>query len=140
MGLVFAPAVGAMAGDSSRSEDAGRASGEVSILPASSPGVWGVAARLILDLLAQRGLAARPVVAGVADRGFLVAALAYGIMAGVGLETPAIPIETFPTGVGRDPGGDRPGRRSAGDIRGTVGIRGGRGEIDVRGPIRDPIA
>ena len=41
MGIVLRRRSARWRGTTSRNEDAGRASGEVSILPASSPGVWG---------------------------------------------------------------------------------------------------
>jgi cytosine permease len=100
MGLVFAPAAGAMAGDyvAQRGRWAGVRRGH------HPPGLiaWavGLASRLILDLLGQRGLLPVPSLLASPISGFLAAALAYLIMAGLGLARPAVPIETFPTGSG----------------------------------------
>jgi hypothetical protein len=117
MGLVFAPAVGAMAGDylSQRGRWAGVRPG------LHRPGLiaWGAgfAARLILDLLGQHGFLPAPSLLASPIGGFLAAALTYWILVRVGLETPAIAIETFPTGSGEGlaavgQSGDRPAAAS----------------------------
>jgi hypothetical protein len=96
MGLVFAPAVGAMAGD--RLANRGRWSGvRMGVNP---PGLiaWGVglAGRLVLDDLARRNLLPIPSVSASPVAGFALAALAYALMARRGMERPTVPVETFP--------------------------------------------
>jgi cytosine permease len=98
MGLVFAPAVGAMAGDwfANRGRWAGVRMG------VHPPGIvaWGIglAGRLVLDDRAQRGVLPIPSLLASPVAGFLMAALAYAILARVGMERPAVPVETFPSG------------------------------------------
>lgn len=98
MGLIFAPAVGAMAGD--RLRQRGRWAGiRVGINPA---GAWawgaGVLAQPALDFLAERGslplesLLASPVA------GLVVAAGAYLVFAAFGMEEPSTAVETAPGG------------------------------------------
>jgi hypothetical protein len=100
MGLFFAPAAGAIAGDylNQRGGWAGVRRG------LNPPGViawaFGVASRLLLDALADRGQMPFPSLMASPIAGFLVAALVYGILARVGLERPALPVETFPAGSG----------------------------------------
>lgn len=112
MGIVFAPAVGAMAGDSlcQRGRWAGVRPGW------NPPGViaWvvGIAGRLILDAMAQRGALPAAAISASPVAGLVIAALAYVIMAGAGLERRAVPIATYPTGSGEMPasaGGDGDG-------------------------------
>jgi hypothetical protein len=100
MGLVFAPAAGALAGDyvSQRGQWAGVRPG------LHPPGLiaWatGVAIRPILEILATSGRLPAPSLISSPIAGFLVAALAYWIMARVGLARPVTAIETFPVGSG----------------------------------------
>jgi cytosine permease len=96
MGLIFAPAAGAMAGDyfSQRGNWAGVRRGFHP--PGLIAGAIGVAVRPLLDLLAAGGRLPVPSLTSSPIAGFLAAALAYWIMARAGLERPAIPIETFP--------------------------------------------
>lgn len=97
MGLVFAPAAGAMAGD--LLVQRGRWTG---IRPGwHAPGVFawltGVAIRLVVD---SAMASSRPPLAWLAASpitGFAAAALCYAILARLGLERPTIPVETFPT-------------------------------------------
>jgi purine-cytosine permease-like protein len=97
MGVVFAPAVGAMAGDwfANRGRWAGVRMG------VHPPGIiaWGLglAGRLVLDSLARRGVLPTPSLSASPVAGFLMAALAYATMARVGMERPAVPVETFPS-------------------------------------------
>lgn len=100
MGIVFAPAVGAMLGDYLRQR--GRWAG---VRPGLNPPgmiAWaiGVAARLILDLLGQRGLLPWPSLIASPVAGFLAAALGYLVLARAGMERPTVLIETFPGGSG----------------------------------------
>jgi hypothetical protein len=103
MGLVFAPAAGAMAGDylSHRGQWVGVRRG------LHPPGLiaWmvGLAVRLILDLLAQRGLLPVPSLTASPIAGLLAAALTYWILARAGLERSVVPIETFPAASGAVP-------------------------------------
>ena len=101
MGLVFAPAVGAMAGDflSQRGGWAGLRGG------LNPPGVIAWAAGLLI--LPALGLAAtfNPM-AGVwlppaPIVGFLTAAIVYGLLAAIGLERPSIPLGAVGAGEGR---------------------------------------
>jgi hypothetical protein len=66
------------------------------------PGItsWGIglAGRLVLDFLAQCGVLPVPSLLASPVAGFLIAALAYAVMARVGMERPAVPVETFPSG------------------------------------------
>jgi purine-cytosine permease-like protein len=93
MGIVFAPAAGAMAGDylRQRGEWAGVRRGF------HPPGIvaWGsgVVVRLILDTAAAQGRRPVPELTASPVAGFLVAALTYGIMARAGWERPATPVE-----------------------------------------------
>jgi hypothetical protein len=93
MGLVFAPAVGAMAGDwlANRGRWAGVRLG------VHPPGLiaWGLglAGRLVLDLLAHRGRLPVPALSASPVAGFLIAALAYATMARLGMERPAVAVE-----------------------------------------------
>ena len=118
MGLVFAPAVGAMAGDqlSRRGQWPGVRRGLH--LPGLIAWSAGLAARLVLDLLAQRGALPAPSFTGSPVAGFLVAALMYAVMARLRLEMPAVPIETFPAASGEVPvavGGARDGTAGSSD-------------------------
>lgn len=100
MGLIFAPAVGAMAGDSLAQR--GRWAGVRRGLHPPGLIAWfvGLASRLVLDLLARHDLLPAPSLTASPIAGFLAAALAYLLMARIGLERPAIPIETYPAGSG----------------------------------------
>ena len=103
MGLVFAPAVGAIVGDhlSRRGQWPGIRRGLH--IPGLIAWAGGLAARLVLDMLAQRGALPAPSLTASPVAGFLVAALAYAVMARLGLESPAVPIEMFPAGSGEVP-------------------------------------
>jgi hypothetical protein len=98
MGIVFAPAAGAMAGDylRQRGEWAGVRRGIH--LPGIVAWASGVAIRLFLDSVATRGRLPVPALTASPIAGFVVAALTYLILSRAGLERPAIPVETFPTG------------------------------------------
>jgi hypothetical protein len=100
MGLVFAPAAGAMAGDFII--QCGKWAGVRRGLHPPGLIAWaiGVAIRPILDLMATSGRLPVPSLMSSPIAGFLVAALAYWIMARIGLEWPATPIETYPAGSG----------------------------------------
>ncbi len=100
MGLLFAPAVGAMAGDFLGQR--GRWTG---VRPGIHPPgaiAWaaGVVIRPILDVLAARGHLPVPSLVSSPIAGFLVAACVYRVLSQMGLERPVIPIETFPAGSG----------------------------------------
>jgi cytosine permease len=94
MGIVFAPAAGAMAGDYLRQggEWAGVRKG------LHPPGIlaWalGVAIRPILDFMAGSGRLPLPALIASPIAGFLVAALTYWVLARSGWERPACPVET----------------------------------------------
>jgi hypothetical protein len=96
MGLVFAPAAGAMAGDyfSQRGQWSGVRRG------LHPPGLiaWatGVAIRPILEIMAASGHLPVPSLIASPVAGFLAAALAYWIMVRAGLARPTTQIETFP--------------------------------------------
>ena len=99
MGILFAPAVGAMAGDWAASR--GR---WVGVRPGVNPAgvvAWGIglAGRLVLDAMAERGSLPLPMLTASPVAGFVLSALAYAIMARLGMERPVVPVETSP-GVG----------------------------------------
>jgi hypothetical protein len=96
MGIVFAPAAGAMTGD--YIVQRGRWAGVRRGLhpPGLIAWVLGVASRLVLDLLGQRGVLPIPWLLASPISAFLVAAMAYGILAALGLERPVVAVETFP--------------------------------------------
>jgi purine-cytosine permease-like protein len=100
MGILFAPAAGAMAGDYLRQK--GEWTGvRTGIHP---PGLiaWasGVAIRPILDVMAEQGRLPLPALTASPIAGFLAAALTYWIMARAGWERPASPVEMLPAGAG----------------------------------------
>ncbi len=96
MGIVFAPAAGAMAGDYLRQKGEWAGVRRGIHLPGVVAWASGVAIRLILDSLAERGGLPAPAISASPVAGFLVAAIIYWIMARLGLERPAIPVETHP--------------------------------------------
>jgi cytosine permease len=98
MGLIFAPAVGAMAGDWLRQRG-----GWAGVRPGIHPigaAAWaaGVVVRPLLDLLAVRGLLPLASVLASPVAGFAVAAGSYVMLASLGLERPATAVDTFPGG------------------------------------------
>ena len=100
MGLLFAPAAGAMAGDYLNQR--GRWAGVRRGLNPPGAIAWaiGVAIRPFLDELAARGHLPLPSLTSSPIAGFLVAALAYWVLVRAGLERPASPMEIFPAGSG----------------------------------------
>ncbi len=98
MGLIFAPAVGAMAGD--RLHQRG---GWAGVRPGIHPigvAAWGagMVVRPLLDLLAARGLLPLAPLLASPVAGFAVAAASYVMLARLGLERPAMAVNTFPGG------------------------------------------
>ncbi len=98
MGLVFAPAVGAMAGDWIHQR--GRWAGvRVGINPAGVA-AWaaGILAQPALDVLAARGLVPFESLLASPVAGFIVAAAAYLVFAALGMEEPSTPVAIAPSG------------------------------------------
>ena len=96
MGLFFAPAAGAMAGDYLNQR--GRWAGVRQGLNPPGAIAWaaGVAIRPLLDVLAEHGHLPLPSLTSSPIAGFLVAALAYWVLVRAGLERPASQMEIFP--------------------------------------------
>ena len=100
MGMFFAPAAGAMAGDYLRQKGEWAGVRRGFHPPGIVAWVAGVAIRPTLDFLADQGRLPVPALTASPIAGFLVAGLTYWILARAGLERPASPIETFPVGAG----------------------------------------
>jgi hypothetical protein len=98
MGILFAPVVGAMAGESLARRGAWAGVRPGIHPPGAIAWVSGVAARLFVDALADRALMPAPALTASPIAGLLVAASTYWIMARAGFERPAVPVETYPAG------------------------------------------
>jgi hypothetical protein len=121
MGMVFAPAVGAMSGDFLR-QRGGWAGVRSGFHP---PGVIAWVAGLVLAPALEYASIRHPRVVGVIPPlpivGFLIAASVYWLLAGLGLERPPIPLESLETANGRSEAGPGGGTERGEGLRIEIG-------------------